>query len=120
VLTPTLALGKGWGNFDLQSTIGINLPAGSTTKLGRQLLWNTAFQYQALWKIWPEFEVNSTFYQTGKNAGDKQVFLTPGIGFGRVRLWKRYRFSSAAGQQIAATRFHTYDHRWMFSERISF
>ena len=120
VLTPTLAFGKGWGSFDVQSTMGINLPAGSTTKLGRQLQWNTAFQYQAGWRIWPEFEVNSTFYKTGKNAGDKQVFLTPGLGFGRVRLWKRFRFSSAAGMQIAATKFHTYNHRWILSERFSF
>jgi len=120
VLTPTLAFGKGWGRFDAQSTFGANLPAGSTSRLGRQLQWNTAFQYLASWMLWPEFEVNSTFYQTGPHAGDKQVFLTPGLGFGRVRIAGRFRFSSAAGIQIAATRFHTYDHRWMFSERISF
>ena len=120
VLTPTLAFGKGFGKFDVQSTVGLNLPTGATAKLGRQLQWNTAFQYQAAWKLWPELEVNSTFYKTGPNAGDKQVFLTPGLGFGRVRLRKGFRFSSAAGLQIAVTRFHTYDHRWMFSERISF
>ena len=120
VLTPTLAIGKGWGRFDVQSTFGANLPTGHTTKLGRQFQWNTAFQYQAAWKLWPELEVNSMFYKTGTNAGDKQVFLTPGLGFGRVRLGKGFRFSSAAGLQIAVTRFHTYDHRWMFSERISF
>jgi hypothetical protein len=120
VLTPTLAFGKGWQRFDVQSTFGANLPTGSTARLGRQLQWNTAFQYRAAWKLWPELEVNSTFYQTGKNAGDKQVFLTPGLGFGRVRVGGRFRFSSAAGMQIAATRFHTYDHRWIFSERLSF
>jgi len=120
VLTPTLAAGKGWGRFDAQSTFGANLPAGDTAKLGRQLQWNTAFQYRAAWKLWPEIEVNSTFYETGKNAGDKQVFLTPGLGFGRIRLGKNLRFSSAAGMQIAATRFHTYNHRWMFSTRVSF
>ena len=120
VVTPTLAFGKGWGRFDVQSTFGANLPTGHTSKLGRQLQWNTAFQYQAAWKLWPEMEVNSTFYKTGPNAGDKQVFLTPGLGFGRVRLRKGFRFSSGAGLQIAATKFHTYDHRWMFSERISF
>jgi len=120
VLTPTLAVGKGWGRFDVQSTFGANLPIGSTAKLGRQLQWNTAFQYQAAWKLWPELEVNSTLYKTGPNAGNKLVFLTPGLGFGRVRLRKAFRFSSAAGLQIAVTRFHTYDHRWMFSERISF
>jgi hypothetical protein len=120
VLTPTLAFGKGFGRFDVQSTVGLNLPAGATVKLGRQLQWNTAFQYQAARKLWPELEVNSTFYKTGPNTGDKQVFLTPGLGFGRVRLRKGFRFSSAAGLQIAVTKFHTYDHRWMFSERISF
>jgi hypothetical protein len=120
VLTPTLALGKGWGRFDVQSTFGVNLPTGHTAKLGRQFQWNAAFQYQAAWKLWPELEVNSAFYKTGTNAGEKQVFLTPGLGFGRVRLGRGLRFSSAAGLQIAVTRFHTYDHRWMFSERISF
>lgn len=120
ILTPTIAMGKGWGRFDTQSTIGINLPAGSTARLGRQIQWNTAFQYRAKWKLWPELEVNSMFYKTGKFEGEKQVFLTPGLGFGRIRLGKGLRFSSAVGTQIAVTRFHTYNHRWMFSERLSF
>ena len=120
VLTPTVAFGKGWGRFDVQSTLGANLPTGHTAKLGRQLQWNTAFQYRAAWMLWPELEANSTFYKTGTNAGNEQVFLTPGLGFGRVRLRKGFRFSTAAGVQIAVTKFHTYNHRWMFSERISF
>ena len=120
VLTPTLALGKGWGRFDVQTTVGQNLPTGQTAKLGRQLLWNTAFQYEARRKIWPELEVNSTFYETGTNTGERQVFLTPGLGLGRIHLGKGFRFSTAAGMQIAVTKFHTYDHRWMISERISF
>lgn len=120
MVTPTIAAGKGWGRFDVQSTFGANLPTGNTTKLGRQLQWNTAFQYQAAWKLWPELEVNSMFYKTGPHAGEQQVFLTPGLGFGRMRLRREFRFSTAAGMQIAVTRFHTYDHRWMFSERLSF
>lgn len=120
VLTPTLALGKGWGRFDVQSTIGENLPAGGTARLGRQALWNVAFQYEAVWKLWPEVEVNSTFHETGPNAGAKEAFLTPGLGFGRFRLHRRLQFASAAGVQSAATRFHSYNHRWMFSERLSF
>ena len=120
VLTPSLAAGKGWGRFDVQSTIGENLPTGHTTRLGRQIQWNTALQYHARWNLWPELEANSMFYQTGRNAGAKQLFLTPGLGFGRVHLNRRFRFSSAAGMQIAATRFHSYNHRWIFSERLSF
>ncbi len=120
VVTPTMAFGKGWGRFDVQSTLGVNLPAGDTAKLGRQVLWNTAFQYQAAWKLWPELEANSTFYTTGKYAGETQMFLTPGLGFGRAHLAGRFRVSSAVGVQIAATQFHTYNHRLMFSTRVSF
>lgn len=120
VLTPTLAMGKGWGRFDVQSTIGETLPAGSTARLGRQVLWNVAFQYEAGWKLWPEVEVNSTFHETGPSAGAKEVFLTPGLGFGRLRFHRRLQFASAAGVQTAATRFHSYNHRWIFSERLSF
>jgi len=120
LLSPTLAFGKGWGKFDVQSTIGANLPTGDTVKLGRQDQWNTAFQYQAAWKLWPELEVNSTFYETGKDAGEKQIFLTPGVGFGRINLGRHLRFSSAVGMQVATTRFHTYNHRWICSLRLSF
>jgi hypothetical protein len=120
VLTPTLALGKGWGRFDVQSTFGANLPVADTQRLGRQLLWNTTFQYRAGWKLWPELEVNSTFFQEGKRADDKQTFLTPGLGFGRVHLYRGLRFSMAGGLQIAVTRFHTYDHRSMLSVRFPF
>jgi hypothetical protein len=120
VVTPTMAFGKGWGRFDVQSTLGVNLPAGDTAKLGRQVLWNTAFQYRAAWKLWPELEANSTFYTTGKYAGERQLFLTPGLGFGRAHLAGRFRLSSAVGVQIAATQFKTYNHRWMFSTRVSF
>ena len=120
VLTPTMAFGKGWRQFDVQSIIGVNLPTGETTKLGRQVLWNTAFQYRAAWKLWPELEANSTFYETGKYAGNSQLFLTPGLGFGRTRLAGRFRFSLAVGMQLAASRFHTYDHRVVLSTRFSF
>jgi len=120
VVTPTLAFGKGWGRIDVQSTLGCNLPTGDTARLGRQVLWNTALQYRAPWKLWPELEANSTFYTTGKYAGETQVFLTPGLGFGRAHLAGRFRWSSAVGMQIAATQFKTYNHRWIFSTRVSF
>lgn len=120
VLTPTLAMGKGWRRFDAQTTVGVNLPAAETQRLGRQILWNTTFQYRADWKLWPELEANSTFYEQGPNAGQAQTFLTPGLGFGRVGLFRGLRFSVAAGEQIAVTHFHTYDHHWLLSMRFPF
>ena len=47
-LTPTLAFGKGWGNFDIQTTAGIGLPTGDTQKLGQPVTWNLTAQYRAL------------------------------------------------------------------------
>lgn len=120
VVTPTMAFGKGWGKFDVQSTVGMSLPTGETARLGRQVMWNTAFQYAARWKLWPELEANTTFYDTGKYSGNTQLFLTPGVGFGRLHLAGRLRFASVVGMQIAATHFHTYDHRLMVSTRFSF
>ena len=120
VLSPALAFGKGKGKLDLQGTIGGGFPVGGDAKLGSQVLSNTAVQYHAVRLLWPECEVNATFYESGKNAGKKQVFLTPGLGFGRVRLRARLSFSLGAGVQIAATRFHTYNHRVIVSLRISF
>jgi len=120
MLTPTLALGKGWGRFDVQTTFGANLSVAETQRLGKQLLWNTTFQYRAGWKVWPELEANTTFFEQGPNAGEAQTFLTPGLGFGRVRLFRGLRFAMAGGVQIAVTGFHTYNHRWMISTRFPF
>src|SRR5260221_12733421 len=60
VVTPTMVFGKGLGRFDVQSTLCVNLPAGDAAKLGRQGLWNTAFQYRATWKLLPELATNVT------------------------------------------------------------
>jgi len=120
VVSPGIALGKGWRNFDVQTTLSGSLPTGNIAAIGRQVVSNTAFQYRALWRLWPELEVNTTAFLEGKDAGQTEVFLTPGLGFGRIRLWRALKFSTAAGMQIAATRFHAYNHRAMFSVRYSF
>jgi hypothetical protein len=120
VLTPGIALGKGWKQFDVQSTIGSTFPTGDTAKIGRQFLWDTALQYRAGRKLWPELEVNSTGFLTGRYAGETQAFLTPGLGFGRAHLWGPLSFSAAVGFQIAATQFHTYNHQLMLSIRFPF
>jgi len=82
VITPTLAYGKGIRNFDLQGTFGVAMPTADTKLLGRTFAWNNAFQYHAMKKVWPEVELNSTFFQNGKNDGRKQNFVTPGLILG--------------------------------------
>lgn len=120
VITPTLAYGKGFRNFDLQGTFGVAMPTADTSLLGRNYLWNNAFQYRVFRKLWPEVELNSTFFQDGKNSGQKQNFATPGLVLGRFRLWNRVGFTFGAGYQIATTHFHTTNHNAILSIRFPF
>jgi hypothetical protein len=120
VITPTIAYGKGFGNFDLQGTFGIGLPTADTSALGRTIAWNNTFQYRVYRKFWPEVELNSTFFQDGKNDGRKQNFVTPGLVMGRFRLVGRVGFTVGAGYQIATTQFHTTNHNAILSIRFPF
>jgi hypothetical protein len=120
IITPTIAYGKGFGNFDLQGTFGVGLPTADTNLLGRNYAWNNTFQYRVFRKFWPEVELNSTFFQDGKNDGQKQNFVTPGLVLGRFRLWRRVGFTLGGGYQIATTRFHTTNHNAILSIRFPF
>jgi hypothetical protein len=119
-VTPSLALGKGWGNFDLQGTAGVTVPTGDRSVLGTPVGLNLTAQYHLLKYFWPEVEVNSTIWTNGKNDGQKQVFLSPGLVVGKVHLWKRLGFAFGGGVQIAATQFHAYERNWATSIRFPF
>jgi hypothetical protein len=119
-LMPSLALGKGWGNFDLQGTAGVTVPTGSMNVLGSPVVLNATAQYHLLKYFWPEVEVNSTMWANGQNDGKKQVFLSPGLVVGKLHLWKRLGFAFGGGVQIATTRFHAYEHNWVMSVRFPF
>jgi hypothetical protein len=120
VITPTIAYGKGLRNFDLQGTFGVAMPTAHTSLLGRTFAWNNAFQYHVMKKIWPEVELNSTFFQNGKNDARKQNFVTPGLILGRFRLAGRVGLTFGAGFQIATTHFHTTNHNAILTVRLPF
>jgi hypothetical protein len=120
VITPTIAYGKGLRDFDVQGTFGIGLPVADTNIVGRTYAWNNTFQYHVFRKFWPEVELNSTFFQDGKNDGMKQNFVTPGLVMGRFRLGGRVGFTIGAGYQIATTHFHTTNHNGILSVRFPF
>lgn len=120
VVTPTIAVGKGFGLFSVQSTLGVGLPVDSLNRLGHPVAWNTAFQYHVRRFLWPQLEVNSTFNEGGTNDGKKQTFLTPGLVVGRIPLHNRLGFTFGTGMQIAATHFHTFDHNLIFTARLPF
>jgi len=120
VLSPTFAAAKGIGPWDIQSTIGANLPASGANTLGRTIFFNTAVDYKIRGKIWPMLEQNSTFWSGGVLDGKKQVFLTPALVLGGFPIAERLHMSFGAGVQIAVSQFHQYNHRWIVSVRFPF
>ena len=120
VWSPAVAFGKGWGNFNVQNTFGGTLPQTGADVLGRTIVLNDVAQYRIKRVVWPMLEANSTFWCSGHNAGKKQVFLTPGIVFGSFPIRGRLRVAVGAGEQIAVTQFHTYNHRYILSLRLPF
>ncbi len=120
VVTPTIGGGKGWGHFDIQSTVGVGIPTGDVSKLGTPVFYNTAFQYNLMKKLWPEIDVNTTFFLNGARAGNKQVFLCPGLIVGKFHLWHRLGFGIGGGIQIATTHYHTFNHNRVLTVRFPF
>lgn len=120
IITPTLAYGKGWGMFDMQGTIAAAEPAGHTSTIGRTYTWNHTFQLRTFEKIWPELEINQSWFSGGPNDGKEQTFITPGVVVGRMPLTGRVGLTVGAGVQIAVSQFHTSDHNIILSMRFPF
>ena len=100
-LLPSLGGGKGWGRFDLESTLGGTLPVDSAKVVGRSVVWNSVAQYHIGKFLWPEVESNATYFFGGANDGKAQNFLTPGLMLGRFPVHNRVGITFGAGMQIA-------------------
>jgi hypothetical protein len=123
-VAPSLGVGKGFGHFDVQSSIGATLPTGNPaiTSSGRPVAWNTVGQYHIGKLFWPELESNATFYKGGTNDGKMQEFVTPGMIVGKCALHptdakSRPGFAFGAGMQIATSHFHAYNHSLVLTAR---
>ena len=123
-IAPVLYGGKGFGRFDVQSSVAMTSPTGHTAKSGRSIAWNTVGQYKATRFIWPEVEFNSTFYRGGPNDGRIQAFVTPGVMISKIKFRResnsRLAFIFGGGMQIATSQFHSYNHAIIVTGRISF
>ncbi len=119
-VTPYLAGGKGWGRFDIESTLGGGLPVTNESTVGHAIAWNVTGQYHVAHYFWPEVEMNSTFFEGGTNNGKKQVFLTPGLVIGRIKIHNRVGLTFGAGDQIAATHYHQYKNGLILTARVPF
>ena len=119
-LLPSIAGGKGWGRFDVASTLGGTLPVDSVKLVGRSVVWNTVAQVHVGKYLWPEVESNATYFLGGPNDGKKQNFLTPGLMLGRFPIHNRIGVAFGAGMQIATSHDHLYNHALILTGRIPF
>jgi hypothetical protein len=124
-VSPTLLTGKGNGNFVVISCAGANLPTGDTAKLGRTVAWNTTAEYRIHKYFWPEIENNATFFFGGKNDGKMQNFLTAGMTVSKFKFHpedakSRSAIAFGAGEQIATSHLHTYNHNLVLTARLLF
>ena len=133
---PTLAAGKGWGDFDIQSTISVQIPVAGTaspgstaqmnmTNFGDPILWNTALQYHLLQYFWPELEVNYEYWPNGEHVGLSQVLLTPGLILGRFKIGqdsptRAVNLIFGAGYQVALTPNPVVKNNFVATMRITF
>jgi hypothetical protein len=121
VYTPTIAFGKGWGDFDVQSTLGISVPDGSGEKtLGTPLALNVTAQYRVAKYFWPEVEANYTWWPNGTHEGLNQLFITPGLVLGRFPVWGRLGLMVGAGCQVAVTDNPLYHRNIIVTGRLPF
>ena len=131
VVTPTLAVGKGFGRSDITSTAGGSLPITNAAGLGHTITWNNVVQYKAgsgpSWHVWPEVEANTSFYKGGSTDGDVAVFMTPGVVIGRIPLSHdatgkpgRFGLTFGAGEEIAVSSYHPDNHALVLTARLPF
>ena len=118
-VSPTLAGGKGFGPFVLESTLGATLPVADSNVAGRPIAWNAVGLYRDNAHLWLQLESNATFYKGGAKDGQTQELLTPGI-ITKFRNRSRRGVTFAAGMQFATSRLHTSDHTLILSVRLHF
>lgn len=120
--TPTLAFGKGWGDFDFQSTINFTVPDNGFARggAGTPLVMNGVAQYRIAKYFWPEVEANYTWWPDGVHEGLNQLYITPGLVLGRFPIWGRLAAAVGAGCQVAVTQNALTHRNLILSMRMMF
>jgi hypothetical protein len=122
-ISPTFAVGKGWGRWDVQSTFGATIPVESEKAQGIPVASNTTLQVHLARFFWPEVENNLTHYVDGGHSGKTADFITPGAVFGRFPLSKEHKrlaLNVGAGFQTRLSSWSTYNHELIFTARLPF
>jgi hypothetical protein len=120
IFLPTLAVAKGIGPVDVQTTLAAGLPGSGTDVLGRTIVSNTAVDLRIKGTVWPMLELNATHWSGGSLDGQQEVFVTPGVVVGSFPVAERLHIGFGAGMQIAVSQFRRYNHRFIASLRLPF
>lgn len=120
--TPTVAFGKGWGDFDFQSTVNMTFPDNGAAHggMGTPLAMNEVCQYRLAKVFWPEVEANYTWWPNGTHEGLNQLFITPGLVLGKFHIWERVAGAIGAGCQVAVTEHPLVHRNLILSMRVFF
>ncbi len=127
VFTPTIAAGKGFGDFDIQATLGESFPTHDHGDTGKSVLTNITAQYHVSKLFWPELEMNRTDWIGGGRDARSQTYLTPGLIIGRFVLGGRSKLIAGLGYQTSISKKYptspttrTFNHNWIASVRVTF
>jgi hypothetical protein len=128
IVTPTLAGGIGWGDFDIQGTIGYTLPTDEKNHIGNSFLTSVTLHYHFAEYFWPEFAFNDTQWTSGTRVNRNQLLVGPGIMFGRFHLSERVKLNFGIAYQVAVVPDHhitepltpLLNHGWILSARLTF
>ncbi len=128
IITPTISGGIGWGDFDIQGTIGYSIPTDERNHIGTALLTSVTFQYHLGEYFWPEFALNDIQWTSGVRAGRNQLLIGPGVMLGRFQIYKRVKINFGIAYQAAVIPEHhitapltpLFNHGWILSARLTF
>jgi len=120
---PTLAVGKAVSHVAVISNLGGLLPTANIAEQGRVITWDTTAQIHPATHFYFDLEDNAGFNRGGPFDGQTQNFLTPAAYFlVRRKNWDPAHLTIVfdGGMQLAATRFHPYNHNLVTEMRIFF
>lgn len=127
LVTPGLAFGKGWDDFNIQGNVGIGIPTAHAATIGTAITSNLVLQYHLLKFLWPEVELNDTAWSGGVRRGLNQLYATFGAMVGNVPLEENYTLGIGLGYQtalsphlVAAPLTPAFDHNWVLTLRMGY
>ena len=119
MISPGIAAGKGWGDFNVQANAGAAFPLRNQARLGDATIANIAAEYRIGSYLWPELELNETYWPNGGKAGENQLYVTSGIQLGRIPLYDRLKLQLGIGYRYAPGAAKAGDeHGWIVSMRL--